>query len=679
MDLPISGLPAISITDPNALLVIVTSGTTYKISFSALTAQITGNVDETFVPVMSSNTTYVSSKIFQTSLGSVRIGSNPLSDVDGPETFGVHASNTESFLLINGTGSIDSALGIVIQNVNSGHTASSDIVAIGDTGDFESGYIDMGVNSSTYSGFTGVTSLGGVSDAYLFSTANDLYIGNATPMKKLVLFNGGFDTSIYSKFYVHEEGSITINTDYVDPANPSALRIVNANSGSTSMIHSDSNINDFAEIISVNTSTGNTASADIVAQNILGETNPDTGYIDMGINGPEYTAISDVGAAGDAYVYSTGNNLYLGNASENKKLVLFNGGFDTILNAKLYIHEDGSITINTAYVDPANPSALRIVNANSGSTSMIYSESNINNFAEITSVNTNSGDTASSQITATNDLGYIDPTQGHISMGINSTGYSVVGSIGTSGDTYMYSTGNDLYIGNTSTNKKLILFNGGTDAEAYSSFYIHPDRSITINTPNIDYNNPAAIRIVNANGSTSMIHADGNVDAFSEINSININSGNNASADIVATNDSGYNNPNAGFVNMGINSSTYTPTDNVGGPNDAYVYGTGTHFHIGNGSVSSESDVYIFTNGKGDEAIKIAIMADSTIGFHTLTPQYPVDISGTTRIQDGDFIVTSGQTNLGIVIEAQGNSDAILSGLTTGDIYRTGDFLKIVH
>ena len=176
-----------------------------------------------------------------------------------------------------------------------------------------------------------------------------------------------------------------------------------------------------------------------------------------------------------------------------------------------------------------------------------------------------------------------------------------------------------------------------------------------------------------------MIHADGNVDAFSEINSININSGNNASADIVATNDSGYNNPNAGFVNMGINSSTYTPTDNVGGPNDAYVYGTGTHFHIGNGSVSSESDVYIFTNGKGDEAIKIAIMADSTIGFHTLTPQYPVDISGTTRIQDGDFIVTSGQTNLGIVIEAQGNSDAILSGLTTGDIYRTGDFLKIVH
>jgi hypothetical protein len=399
----------------------------------------------------------------------------------------------------------------------------------------------------------------------------------------------------------------------------------------------------------------------------------------MGINGPEYTTISDVGAAGDAYVYSTGNNLYLGNASENKKLVLFNGGFDTILNAKLYIHEDGSITINTAYVDPSNPSALRIVNANSGSTSMIYSESNINDFAEITSVNTNSGDTASSQITAANNLGYIDTTQGHISMGINSTGYSVVGSIGTSGDTYVYSTGNDMYIGNATTNKKLVLFNGGDDAEAYSSLFIHPDRSITINTPNVDPNNPAAIRVVNVNGTTSMIHADGDISDFSEINSVNANSGSGASADIVATNDLGNNDSSKGYVNMGINGTGYNLDENIGGPNDAYVYGTGTHFHVGNASTGSTANTYFFTNGKGDSATRIMLSYDGGIGFHTLTPGYPMDISGTTRIQDGDFIITSGQTNLGVVIEAQNNSDAILSGLTTGDIYRTGDFLKIVH
>jgi len=43
------------------------------------------------------------------------------------------------------------------------------------------------------------------------------------------------------------------------------------------------------------------------------------------------------------------------------------------------------------------------------------------------------------------------------------------------------------------------------------------------------------------------------------------------------------------------------------------------------------------------------------------------------------LIVTSGQTNLGVVIQAADNADAILSGLTVGDVYRTGDFLKIVH
>ena len=101
--------------------------------------------------------------------------------------------------------------------------------------------------------------------------------------------------------------------------------------------------------------------------------------------------------------------------------------------------------------------------------------------------------------------------------------------------------------------------------------------------------------------------------------------------------------------------------------------------HIGNASEGPESDVYIFTNGKSDDAIKITIKADSTIGFHNTNPQYPVDISGTTRVQNGDFIITSGQTNLGVVVQAANNADAILSGLTVGDVYRTGDFLKIVH
>jgi hypothetical protein len=407
--LTISQLPPIYVTDPNSLLVIVVSGTTYQIPFSALTSTVFSNVDESYIPILSSNTEYVSSQIFQTELGNVRVKNVAPADLGGEELFGVHAGVTESFANISSTGSINYGFGLTHQNNNSGFSASTDVVVINDTGDYNEGYIDMGINSSTYTGFTGVFALGGPSDAYVFSTGNDLYIGNATPDRKLVFFNGGFDTNAYAKMYIHEDGSITINT------------------------------------------------------------------------------------------------------------------------------------------------------------------------------------------------------------------------------------------------------------------------------PDVDFNNPAALRVVNVNGSTSMIHADGNIDDFSQIDSVNTNAGEFASADIVATNDLGNTDPDQGFVNMGINSTTYSPTDNVGGPNDAYIYGTGTHFHIGNGSVSPESHTYIFTNGTSDDAIKITLLADNNIGFHNTTPEYPMDISGTTRVQGGDFIITSGQTNLGVVVQAANNAAAISSGLTVGDVYRTGEFLKIVY
>jgi len=309
--LTISQLPPIYVTDPNALLVIVVSGTTYHIPFSALTSTVFSNVDNSYVPVLSSNTTYVSSQIFQTEGGNVRIKNTATTDLGTAELFGVHAGETEEVVGISSTGNVNFGYGLTHQNTSSGQSASSDLVIIGDTGDYEQGYIDMGVNSSTYTGFTGVFALGGPSDAYMFSTANDLYIGNATPDKKLVFFNGGFDTAAYAKMYIHEDGSITINTSEVDPNNPAALRVVNVN-GSTSMIHADGNIDDFSEIASINTNVGNFASADVVATNDLGNIDPDQGFVDMGINSTTYTPTDNVGGPNDAYVYGTGTHFHIG-------------------------------------------------------------------------------------------------------------------------------------------------------------------------------------------------------------------------------------------------------------------------------------------------------------------------------------------------------------------------------
>jgi len=534
--IPISQLPEINVTDPNALLVIVTSGTTYKIPFSALTSTLINNVDENYLPILSSNTTYVSSKIFQTPLESVRVANNPTVEPDVPETFGVHAGDTNSFLLINGTGSIDFALGITNQNTNTGHSASSDIVIIGDVGNFDTGYIDMGVNSSTYTGFTGVTALGGASDAYLFSTANDLYIGNASKEKRLVFFNGGFETNLYSKLYMHEQGTITINGANYDPGNPDTLRIYPPQNSTYNLMTAFGNVDNYTQINLQNVNIGPQASTDIVATADNGT--EEEFYIDMGINSSNHVIPGGVGFQNDAYLYSTGNDLYVGNATPGKKLILFNGGYDSSLYSKIFVHQQGTITINGDGYDESNPDALRI----------------------------------------------------------------------------------------------------------------YPPTNATYN----------------------MVTILGDIDYYSQIVMKNLNSGTTASADIVATNDIGT--ETSYYVDMGINSSTHTPdfTYSVGGANDTYLLSVANNHYIGS---PTNGDIVIFTgpNFDGYGNGKIILRANNEHDLNGNTT-----ISGNTT-NVGNFSVTGGTINFGEVIEASDNSDAILSGLTIGDVYRTGDFLKIVH
>jgi hypothetical protein len=80
--------------------------------------------------------------------------------------------------------------------------------------------------------------------------------------------------------------------------------------------------------------------------------------------------------------------------------------------------------------------------------------------------------------------------------------------------------------------------------------------------------------------SNSVASFFGNVNGFSQVNHENINSGNSASTDYIATADNG--NDTTNFVDFGINSSTY----NVGsftitGANEGYIYSQSTSFAIG--------------------------------------------------------------------------------------------------
>jgi trimeric autotransporter adhesin len=85
-------------------------------------------------------------------------------------------------------------------------------------------------------------------------------------------------------------------------------------------------------------------------------------------------------------------------------------------------------------------------------------------------------------------------------------------------------------------------------------------------------------------GSNVVAQFSGNVNSYSQINFENINSGNRASTDFIATADNGTDSTN--YLDLGINSSTFNdPVNYPGfGPNDSYV-----HNHGGNLILNPES------------------------------------------------------------------------------------------
>jgi hypothetical protein len=117
-----------------------------------------------------------------------------------PEALYVYQASTSSYNVISGKGNLDSYLQLNIQNVNVGPTASSDIVATANNGNETSNYIDMGINSSNFSG-----PIGDANDAYLYSTGRHLHIGNASNFP-IQFFVGGDDTNATRKFELNVNG-----------------------------------------------------------------------------------------------------------------------------------------------------------------------------------------------------------------------------------------------------------------------------------------------------------------------------------------------------------------------------------------------------------------------------------------------------------------------------------------
>jgi len=302
---------------------------------TSTSSSLTGG-NPNFIPLWSSTGSLTTSSIYEVAPIQIIIGDTQSVHPGYEEALAIYQGTTTSYNLISGHSNVNSYSQLNIKNFNSGPNASSDVVATADNGNEDSNYIDMGINSS---GFTNENLVGAAGDAYMYSTGNDLYIGNASAGKRVIIFNGDLDALNNAVMFVHENGTVSINTDNYDNLNPSSLWIEAPNAETYNLIVAKANVNLYSQFALTNQNSGSFASADIVAQNDLG-TEEDY-YVDMGINSsghgidPSYT----VGGPNDTYMLSvsTGGDHYIGSPT-NGSIIMFTGDdFNGEEHAKLIL------------------------------------------------------------------------------------------------------------------------------------------------------------------------------------------------------------------------------------------------------------------------------------------------------------------------------------------------------
>jgi hypothetical protein len=304
------------------------------VAIGANTTSITGSAN--YIPLFSGTGSLVTSSIYQT--GSFTgINITAPDDPDNADVLLVNGRNLPTYNILSAHGEIDSYSQLNVQNFSSGTFASSDIVATADNGTETTGYINMGINSS---GYSVANSVGNAGDSYLYSVANDLYIGNTVPGHQVVLFNGGLNAFANARVWIFDQGTVGINTNDYNQDHPPSLQIEAPNSSTYNLVQAKGSVDNFLQVGIANENTGTNASADLALYNNIDPIGQSAGFVDIGINSTnyEYNGIYP-GSAGDAYVFTDSHHLVLGATSGSgaTRVTIFAGGINEADNAKLIL------------------------------------------------------------------------------------------------------------------------------------------------------------------------------------------------------------------------------------------------------------------------------------------------------------------------------------------------------
>lgn len=181
---------------------------------------------------------------------------------------------------------------------------------------------------------------------------------------------------------------------------------------------------------------------------------------------------------------------------------------------------------------------------------------------------------------------------------------------------------------------------------------------------------PESLRVENTS-SINVAHFSGNHQNYTQINLQNINSGSNASGDIVVTADNGT--ESIHFIDLGINSSTYQGGF-VGRENDAYLLNVGKDLYVGTvGGTSHPSKLHLFAQNNWENP-QMTVHTGSQISFNTssFTDGYIYEFSGNAKLQNDvlvDGALTIGSVNEKIVLEVSGGTSQYEFDFHSGSVF----------
>jgi Chaperone of endosialidase len=459
------------------------SGTYWSHNGNNVTAIKTlGTTSNYDLPFITNNT----EKMRLTATGRMGIGTSTF-DATNPEKLLVDAGTTSSYNVISGKGNINNYLQLNIQNRSAGGSASSDIVATADNGNESINYVDLGINSSAYSNAT-YPVLNGANNGYLYSTGNDFIIGNGTATKFLSFFTGGYAAG-------NERIRITgAGLTGIGNTAPTEKLQVEGNirlSGLNRAIFFDGDNDPYAGI-------KNVSRASEVNELMLFSGND----------------IAD--SSGADRIRLASNELHFATSPNNTGV---NSGDPTAAFAntttmptRMYINQNGNVAIGTTTFNATKPEKLLVDAGVTTSYNVISGKGSIDSYLQLNIQNNSSGTSASSDIVATADNG--TESVNYVNMGINSSTYSATGVTGGANTAYLFATGNDFVIGNSTDNKDLVFYTttagAGTERMRINNTGLIPGQDNTYSLGN-NTNRWTAVWAVNGAIQTSDVRLKKNI------------------------------------------------------------------------------------------------------------------------------------------------------------------------